>query len=100
MQIKKKVMAEKTYKLSLDQLSDIVSDAVSNALKKLDNIEIIDEQVRQPSVKVGEMSDEQFREALSTMEPNRGAGDEPKVGIFWWNATLRQLFGVVTHTRT
>ena len=60
---KKNVMAEKTYKLSLDQLNDIVSDAVSNALKKLENIEIIDEQAQQPDIKVGEMSDEQYREA-------------------------------------
>ena len=34
------------------------------------------------------------------MAKNRGAGDEPKVGIFWYNATLQQLFGVVTHKRT
>lgn len=94
-------MAEKTYKLSLEQLNDIVSDAVTNALKKLDNIEIVDEQTEdQPAVKVGEFSDEQYREAIATMKRNRGAGEEPKVGIFWWNATLKELFGVVTHKRT
>ncbi|MBP5337688.1 MAG: hypothetical protein J6Z14_00070 [Prevotella sp.] len=94
-------MAEKTYKLSLEQLNDIVSDAVTNALKKLDNIEIVEQQPEeQTSVKVGNFSEEQYREAIATMKRNRGAGEEPKVGIFWWNATLHELFGVVTHKRT
>ena len=94
-------MAEKTFKLSLEQLNDIVSDAVTNAIKKLDGLEIVDEDSNDhPSVKVGEFTDEQYREAIDTMERNRGKGDEPKVGIFWYNATLHQLFGVVTHKRT
>ncbi len=94
-------MADKTYKLSLEQLNDIVSDAVSNALKRLDNIEIVEEQPQKKTdIKVGEFTDEQYREAIATMERNRGAGEEPKVGIFWWNATLHELFGVVTHKRT
>ena len=36
-------MAEKTYKLSLQQLNDLVSDAVNTAIRKLDNLEIIDD---------------------------------------------------------
>ena len=65
-------MADKVYKLSLEQLNDIVSDAVTNAIKKLDNIEIVDEQPKsQPKVKIGEFSDEQYREALATMQRNR-----------------------------
>ena len=99
---KYKGMADKVYKLSLEQLNDIVSDAVTNAIKKLDNLEIVeDEQQQKPAdVKVGEFSEEQYKEAIDTMARNRGAGDEPKVGIFWYNATLKQLFGVVTHKRT
>ena len=99
---KHKGMADKVYKLSLEQLNDIVSDAVTNAIKKLDNLEIVeDEQPKKTAdVKVGEFSEEQYREAINTMAKNRGAGDEPKVGIFWYNATLKQLFGVVTHKRT
>ena len=102
-------MADKVYKLSLEQLNDIVSDAVTNAIKKLDNLEIVEddgehqssEQQQKPAdVKVGEFSEEQYKEAIDTMARNRGAGDEPKVGIFWYNATLKQLFGVVTHKRT
>ena len=36
-------MAEKTYKLSLQQLNDLVSDAVNTAIRKLDNLEVIDD---------------------------------------------------------
>lgn len=95
-------MAEKIFKLSLEQLNDIVSDAVTNAIKKLDGIEIESEESKSEGndIKVSKFSDEQYREAMDTMERNRGAGDEPKVGIFWYNATLKELFGVVTHKRT
>lgn len=95
-------MSDKKYTLSLDQLNDIVSDAVTTALKKLDGLEVIDDgdKAQKPAVEVGEFSDEQYREAIGVMERNRGAGDEPKVGIFWYNATLKELFGVVTHKRT
>jgi len=40
-------MADKTYKHSLEQLNGIVSDAVINAHKRLDNIEIVDEQTKE-----------------------------------------------------
>ena len=95
-------MEEKKYTLSLEQLNDIVNDAVANAIKKLDGLEIIDDNTanRKTSVSVGEFSEEQYQEALDTMKRNRGAGEEPKVGIFWYNATLKELFGVVTHKRT
>ena len=89
------------YKLTREQLSDIVSDAVTNAIKNLENIEIVDDSpVENSQVEVGEFSEEQYKEAMDTMAVNRGAGEEPKVGIFWYNATLKQLFGVVTHKRT
>lgn len=94
-------MADKTFKLSMEQLNDIVSDAVANAIKKLENIEIVEkEPAGQDEVKIGEFSQEQYDEALRTMAANRGAGEEPKVGIFWYNATSKELFGVVTHKRT
>lgn len=100
-----KIMAEKTYKLSLQQLNDLVSDAVNTAIRKLDNVEIIEEEStddadKKGGVEVTQMDDEQYREAMDTMAKNRGAGDEPKVGIFWYNATRKELFGVVTHKRT
>ena len=95
-------MADKVYKLQLEQLNDIVSDAVTNAIKKLDNLEIVEDEKQNESteVKVGEFSEEQYKEAIDTLAKNRGAGDEPKVGIFWYNPTLKQLFGVVSHKRT
>ena len=89
------------YKLSLEQLNEIVSDAVATAIKKLENVEIVDDTTAEkPDVKVGEFSAAQYEEAMNVMAANRGAGDEPKVGIFWYNATLKELFGVVTHKRT
>ena len=95
-------MADKKFTLSLEQLNDIVSDAVTNAIKKIENIEVVEKQTETPStgVPVGEFSKEQLNEAMNVMARNRGAGDEPKVGIFWYNATLKELFGVVTHKRT
>jgi len=98
-------MEEKIYKLSLQQLNDLVSDAVNTVIRKLDNLEIIDEEGtdstdKKGGVEVTQMDDEQYREAMDTMARNRGAGDEPKVGIFWYNATRKELFGVVTHKRT
>ncbi len=96
-------MAEKKFTLSLEQLNEIVSDAVTTAIKKLENIEVAEEkfsETQSGNVKVGEFSEEQYREAMSVMARNRGAGEEPKVGIFWYNATLNELFGVVTHKRT
>ena len=100
-----RIMEEKTYKLSLQQLNDLVSDAVNTAIRKLDNLEIIDDDAtdeaeKKEAVEVTQMDDEQYREAMDTMAKNRGAGDEPKVGIFWYNATRKELFGVVTHKRT
>lgn len=96
-------MADKKLTLSLEQLNDIVSDAVTTALKKLENIEVTEQkssETQHENVKVGEFSQEQYREAMAVMARNRGAGDEPKVGIFWYNATLKELFGVVSHKRS
>ena len=69
-------MADKVYKLSLEQLNDIVSDAVTNAIKKLDNLEIVEDEKQKESteVKVGEFSEEQYKEAIDTMAKNRGTG--------------------------
>jgi hypothetical protein len=98
-------MAEKKYSLSLEQLNNLVSDAVATAIKKLDNVEIIDDTAAEPetgktAIEVGEMDSKQYQEAMDTMARNRGAGDEPKVGIFWYNATRKELYGVVSHKRT
>ena len=94
-------MSDKIYKLSLEQLNDIVSNAVVDVLKKVENIEIIDDTKTENSqTKIEDFSDEQYQEALKVMEANRGHGNEPKVGIFWYNVAQKRLFGVVTHKRT
>ena len=77
-------MEEKIYKLSLQQLNDLVSDAVNTAIRKLDNLEIIDEEGtdstdKKGGVEVTQMDDEQYREAMDTMARNRGAGSSPVV---------------------
>ena len=100
--VKQVDMADKKFTLSLEQLNDIVSDAVTNAIKKIENIEVVENQTKPVAngVTVGEFSKEQLDEAMDVMARNRGAGDEPKVGIFWYNPTLKELFGVITHKRT
>jgi len=44
-----KKMADKIIKITLDQLNDIVSEAVTNAIKKLDNVEIIEDTPKESS---------------------------------------------------
>jgi len=34
------------------------------------------------------------------MAANRGKGDEPKVGIFWYNPAKKELYGVVSHKQS
>lgn len=88
-------MSDKKYQLSLEQLNDIVGDAVTNAIKKFDNIELVVSTNGDAKFDVGEFSEEQYPEAMDVMHRNRGSGDEPKVDIFWYNPTLKELFGVV-----
>ena len=68
-------MAEKKYSLSLEQLNELVSDAVTTAIKKLENVEIIDDDSAEKPVKadveVSQMDEEQYREAMDTMAKNR-----------------------------
>ena len=68
-------MAEKKYSLSLEQLNELVSDAVATAIRKLDNVEIIDDdstdKPAQANVEVSQMDEKQYREAMDTMAKNR-----------------------------
>ena len=47
--------------------------------------------------KLQEMSKEDYAKAIRLMEANRGHGEDPKVGIFWYNVAWKELFGVVSH---
>ena len=48
------------------------------------------------SVQTG-YTDEEYDSILKLMEGNRGHGNDPKVGIFWYNRATRDLFGVISH---
>ena len=47
--------------------------------------------------KLQEMSKTDYAAAIRLMEANRGHGNDPKVGIFWYNVAWKELFGVVSH---
>ncbi len=38
------------------------------------------------------MSEGMLQEAMRVMATNRGKGDEPKVGIFWYSVAQKELF--------
>lgn len=70
------------YKLSLEQLNDIVSDAVTNAIKKLENVEIVDDLTPEKSeVKIEEFTDEQLQEAMRVMAANRRNREENRADM-------------------
>ncbi len=47
--------------------------------------------------KIRKVSERDYVSMLKQMEANRGHADDPKVGIFWYNPSWNELFGVVTH---
>lgn len=48
-------------------------------------------------VKQTDYTEEEYRSVLAQMEANRGKGETPKVGIFWYSEGRDELFGVVSH---
>ena len=48
-------------------------------------------------VKLQEASKQDYAQMIRLMEANRGHGNDPKVGIFWYNVAWKELFGVVSH---
>ena len=46
---------------------------------------------------VRKYSEEDYAAIIKQMEANRGHGDDPKVGIFWYSSAWNELFGVVSH---
>ena len=91
-------MAKKIYKFTEEELKAYSLQLVMNSIKGLDNVQIVEDEPTK--IESGDFSPEQYNEAMQVMSVNRGAGDEPKVGIFWYNVAQKQLFGVVTHKRT
>lgn len=95
-----------TYKLTEEQLKQLLEDAVRSALEKVVEIgEPTQNVIPQKDsgapvtpgmgVRVTEFSPEQYEEAMTTMAANRGQDDQPKVGIFWYNRGRHELFGIV-----
>ncbi len=79
-----------------EELQRIVATAVKVALKEVKGIEDRNEE---PTTKVEatEMGVEELDEAMRLMQSNRGKGDEPMVGIFWYSPQRKVLFGVRSH---
>lgn len=48
-------------------------------------------------VKLQEASKQDYAQMIRLMEANRGHGNDPKVGIFWYNVAWKELFGAVSH---
>lgn len=79
-----------------EELQRIVAAAVKVALKEVKGIE---GQPGKPAaeVEVSKMGDKELDEAMRLMQSNRGKGDEPMVGIFWYSPQRDELFGVRSH---
>ena len=80
-----------------EELQRIVAAAVKIALKEIKGIE---EQPTNPpaeKITVNKFGKEELEDAMRIMQANRGKGDEPMVGIFWYSPGRNELFGVRSH---
>ena len=80
-----------------EELQRIVAAAVKTALKEIKGE---DEQPATPptgDVHVEEFGKDELDDAMRLMQSNRGKGDEPMVGIFWYSPQRNDLFGVRSH---
>lgn len=85
-----------TMTVTEEELQRIVAAAVKVALKEVKGIE---ERNEEPTTQVetSEMGAEELDEAMRLMQSNRGKGNEPMVGIFWYSPQRKMLFGVRSH---
>ena len=79
-----------------EELQRIVAAAVKVALKEVKGLEDRNEEPT-TQVEATEMGAEELDEAMRLMQSNRGKGDEPMVGIFWYSPQRKMLFGVRSH---
>lgn len=84
-----------------EELQRIVARAVKVALGEIvgnngNEVQSQDTTTRQP-VEIKSFSEEELDDAMRLMQSNRGKGDEPMVGIFWYNPQQDELFGVRSH---
>lgn len=79
-----------------EELQRIVAAAVKVALKEVKGLEGQPEK-ETAKVEVSQMGDKELTDAMNLMASNRGKGDEPMVGIFWYSPQRDELFGVRSH---
>jgi len=84
-----------------EELQRIVARAVKVALGEIvgdggKETPSPDQPVAKP-VEVKSFGEEELNDAMNLMASNRGKGDEPMVGIFWYSPQLNELFGVRSH---
>ena len=85
-----------TITVTEEELQRIVAAAVKVALKEVKGLEDRNEEPT-TQVETTEMGAEELDEAMRLMQSNRGKGDEPMVGIFWYSPQRKTLFGVRSH---
>lgn len=81
-----------------EELQRIVAAAVKVALKEIKGEEAAQEPL-QPAepVQVSQFGEAELDDAMRLMQSNRGKGDEPMVGIFWYSPQMGDLFGIRSH---
>ena len=84
-----------------EELQRIVARAVKVALGEIvgdgeKETPSPDQPVAKP-VEVKSFGEEELNDAMNLMASNRGKGDEPMVGIFWYSPQLNEMFGVRSH---
>ena len=81
-----------------EELQRIVAAAVKVALKEIKGEEAVQKSASPAKqVEVSQFGKEELDDAMRLMQSNRGKGDEPMVGIFWYNPQQDELFGVRSH---
>lgn len=88
--------------LTRRELSSMLQSAAEIALRQagVTIVEDTEQEYSSPRTKEVQMesfTSEEYADAMNTMAQNRGHGEEPKVGIFWYNISKNELFGVVSH---
>lgn len=83
-----------------EELQRIVARAVKVALGEIvgdtDTVSLSDDKPPK-QVEVKQFGEDELNDAMNLMASNRGKGDEPMVGIFWYSPQRNELFGVRSH---
>ena len=80
-----------------EELQRIVAAAVKIALKEIKGAESHPDKPKARKIEVVGFDKKELDDAMRLMQSNRGKGDEPMVGIFWYSPGRNELFGVRSH---